>query len=119
MSYSKMAPEGQFRSIHIDIEQVGRRLVAIRKDRNMTEQQLGDVIGVSRSEIWQYEHGRIRVVLLRLGDIARALHCKRADLLQPLDAPLPQLPRRGFRPRPGAEQTRDSLLLPRGVHRGH
>jgi transcriptional regulator with XRE-family HTH domain len=79
---------------HQRILEIGQRIAAVRNHRNMTGEQLGDLIGVSRKEISAYEHGRIGPALLaRLDDIARALHCKPADLLKPPDAPLPRLPR--------------------------
>jgi transcriptional regulator with XRE-family HTH domain len=85
-------------SERFDIAQLGRRLAAIREHRRLTQAGLGAAIGRTGKSISSYEHRRsAQAMLAHLDDIAAALDCKRADLLAPPDAPLPQL-RRAARP---------------------
>jgi transcriptional regulator with XRE-family HTH domain len=75
-------------------ETFGRRLAQIRTDRRLTQEQLGAKIGKSRQTITHWENDPLFDP--RLGDVrtcAQALHCRVPDLLAPLDAPIPPLPR--------------------------
>lgn len=68
---------------------IGKRLAAIREHRRMSQADLAAALGVSKAAIGHYEHGRVRLTVPRLEQLALALHCRVADLLAPLDTPVP------------------------------
>lgn len=68
---------------------IGERLAAIREHRRMSQADLAAALGVSKAAIGHYEHGRVRLTVPRLEQLALALHCRVADLLAPLDTPVP------------------------------
>jgi transcriptional regulator with XRE-family HTH domain len=75
-------------------ETFSRRLALIRRDRGLTQEQLGLAVGESRQTIthWENDPG----FEPRLSDVnkcARALRCRPKDLLAPLDAPIARRPR--------------------------
>jgi transcriptional regulator with XRE-family HTH domain len=78
-----------------DQGRIGKRLAAIREYRFMSQAELAQAIGVSKGLIAHYEHGRAEIGASRLQQLATALHCRAADLLAPLDAPLPRARFRG------------------------
>jgi transcriptional regulator with XRE-family HTH domain len=67
------------------IEEVGRRLEAIRLGRNQTQAQLATQAGVSKRTIERLESGAVAVQLSGLVRVCRAL-----DLLDRFDAFLPE-----------------------------
>ena len=67
---------------------IGKRLAAIREHRRISQAELAAALGVSKAAIGHYEHGRVRLTVPRLEQLARALHCRVADLLAPLDTPV-------------------------------
>ncbi len=75
----------------------GKRLAAIRGARHMTQRELAAAIGVSLGLIGTWELGRTTPRRKWLEALARALHCKPADLLAPIHAPLPLVTFRGGR----------------------
>jgi transcriptional regulator with XRE-family HTH domain len=75
-------------------QQLGKRLAMIREHRHMTQAELAAAIGVTAPAISQYEHGKVEIKARRLVQLARALHCRVIDLLEP-DAPLPRVIFRG------------------------
>jgi transcriptional regulator with XRE-family HTH domain len=90
----------------------GRRLAAIRQDRGLTQLELGTVVGKSKQMICAWEHGM--AIEIATGDVtkcARALHCRRADLLAPLEAPIPAAPSRWPRMRRRIQQRSAGLPL--------
>src|SRR4051812_35337336 len=66
----------------------GRRLRERRRARGMTQEQLGDKIGLSRASILNIEHGRQQVLLHHVVAMAMATETPLAELLRPLE-PLP------------------------------
>jgi transcriptional regulator with XRE-family HTH domain len=81
------------RTAKLTSDTFGRRLAAIRQDRGLTEAELGTVVGKSKTTICAWEHGA--TIDIAAGDVtrcARALRCRRGDLLAPLDAPIPAAP---------------------------
>lgn len=53
--------------------QLGSRIADARKSINLTQQQLGDVLGISQQMIGSYEVGRRRVPISLLPSLAHAL----------------------------------------------
>jgi transcriptional regulator with XRE-family HTH domain len=66
----------------------GRRLTAIRTDRALSQAELGTVLGKSKQTVCRWEHG-LAINAADLTRCARALGCRRFDLLAPVDAPIP------------------------------
>lgn len=54
--------------------QIGARIRALRMDRKMSQQELGELLGVSFQQVQKYEKGVNRVSAVRLNQIATALH---------------------------------------------
>ena len=67
------------------LQQLGRRLEAIRLGRNQTQAQLATLAGVSKRTIERLESGAVAVQLSGLVRVCRAL-----DLLDRLDAFVPE-----------------------------
>ncbi|TYS91948.1 helix-turn-helix domain-containing protein [Rossellomorea aquimaris] len=63
------------------IEQVGRRIQEIRKIRGMSQDELGDKLGVTRSFISKLENGKKKISLEHVENIAKILHIEPTDLL--------------------------------------
>jgi ribosome-binding protein aMBF1 (putative translation factor) len=72
------SPEPASRSL---LRSIGARIATIRRDRFMSQQQLAQAIGVSKSLIAHIEHGRIELSVTNLMAIARVLHVKPHRLL--------------------------------------
>ena len=62
-------------------QEVGRRIRLHRMNAELTQQQLGDALGVSFQQIQKYEKGANRVAAGRLVEIARVLNCSVEDIL--------------------------------------
>lgn len=62
-------------------EAVGALIKQRRVARGLSQQSLGDAVGVSDQSIAHYEKGRAAVVPEMLGKLAAALRCKPKDLL--------------------------------------
>jgi transcriptional regulator with XRE-family HTH domain len=75
--------------------EIGKRVAAIRTHRNYSQAELAAAIHTSSSTIQHIEHGRSDTRPARLEALAKALHCSVADLLAPLDAPMPRVKFRG------------------------
>jgi DNA-binding XRE family transcriptional regulator len=60
---------------------VGVRIQALRIERDLTQEQLALLSGVSRNVLIDVEHGRRGILHERLFDIAKALGVSAADLL--------------------------------------
>jgi transcriptional regulator with XRE-family HTH domain len=63
------------------IEQVGKRIQEIRKVRGMSQDDLGDKLGVTRSFISKLENGKKKISLEHVENIAKILHIEPTDLL--------------------------------------
>ena len=66
---------------------VGKRVRHRRWMVGMTQQQLGDIVGIKFQQIQKYENGANRISFSRLVQIARALRCRVVDLMDVLDTP--------------------------------
>ncbi|MGW0161649.1 helix-turn-helix domain-containing protein [Mycobacterium sp. NPDC003323] len=61
---------------------VGARIVELRIERGLTQEQLSFKSGVSRNIIIDVEFGRRGLLYERLGDLAKALGVTASDLLE-------------------------------------
>jgi len=66
---------------HTAKEIVGKRIKFLRKQNNMTLQQLADLIEVDRQYIWNIENGEVNLTLDYLDKIIDKLGCKQKDFL--------------------------------------
>lgn len=62
---------------------VGNGIQAVRKEAKMGQQELADIIGVSRTMLSFYENGRALPEIDMVGKIAAALNCTVGDLYRP------------------------------------
>jgi len=83
-SKKKAQLDGQRAASEVDKE-IGRRLRLLRVDRNLSQQELGKVLGVSFQQIQKYEKGVNRVSAGRLVEIATKLETAPHELLGWLD----------------------------------
>lgn len=83
---------------HIDAY-VGRRLETIRRERGMSQLELGKGIGVSHQQIQKYEEGSSRVSASMLWRVCRVLEVNLADLFPRQDdpTPMPEMPAEAVR----------------------
>ncbi len=68
-----------------DPRAIGERIRAIRRERRITQDELADAVGVSRSAVAQWETGRAGQVTTNLARIARALDVGVEFLMQGAD----------------------------------
>lgn len=79
--------DSMFASVYNNTYIVRNNLKKIREMRGLTQQQLGDMIGVRQSNIYKLESHRGNFSAEMLILCARALNCSPADLL---DVPVPE-----------------------------
>jgi transcriptional regulator with XRE-family HTH domain len=60
----------------------GRRLAELRKQRGMTQTDLGEALGLNQTAVASYEVGRRRVPLSLLPDLANLLGVSAAELIE-------------------------------------
>ena len=60
--------------------QLGARIRTMRMDRGLSQEQLGNVLGVSFQQVQKYEKGINRVSAMRLNQIAEALQTTPQEL---------------------------------------
>lgn len=79
-------PEPNSASSACDVERnIGTRLVALRTERGLTQEQMAEACGVTKGYISKIENGRIVPPIGTLVRIAQALRAEVADFLKPLD----------------------------------
>lgn len=79
-------PEPNSASSAGDVERnIGTRLVALRTERGLTQEQMAEACGVTKGYISKIENGRIVPPIGTLVRIAQALRAEVADFLKPLD----------------------------------
>lgn len=61
--------------------QLGNRIAQLRKEQDITQVQLAELLGVSQQTINAYEVGRRRIQVSALPVIARALHTSIEELI--------------------------------------
>lgn len=65
----------------MDAKEIGTRIAALREARGMTGQELGDVLGLSRSQVSKIEHGTRRLEVGELAAVADALEVSLGEVL--------------------------------------
>jgi Zn-dependent peptidase ImmA (M78 family)/transcriptional regulator with XRE-family HTH domain len=65
----------------MDAKELGARIAALREARGMTGQQLGDALGLSRSQVSKIEHGTRRLEVGELAAVADALEISLGGVL--------------------------------------
>ena len=60
---------------------IGRRISALRDARHMTQADLAEALGVSRSTVTMWETGAHYPPIALLGPLARVLDCRIEDIL--------------------------------------
>ena len=71
---------------------VGLRLRSLRRERGVSQQELGLALGITFQQVQKYERGSNRVSASMLVKAARALRVDPASLLPADDAPQPKSP---------------------------
>jgi len=71
----------------------GNRVRELREEKNVTQEELGRRVDLSRTSITNIEKGRQRILLHQLVDIAAALDAKPEDLM-PTDTAIADAPMR-------------------------
>lgn len=66
-------------------EQLGRRIGTLRRDQGLTQEKLGDMVGLDRTYILSIEHGRRNVGLDNLVKIAIGLGVTLPELFDDID----------------------------------
>jgi len=54
-------------------QELGQRIAQFRKAQNLTQQQLAEILGISQQTMAHYEGGRLRVAVVMLPVLAKAL----------------------------------------------
>lgn len=62
------------------------RLKEIRKQRKITQEQLGEMVGATKMQIWRLERGDRQLTQKWLSRLSKALDCSIADILPKSDA---------------------------------
>ena len=63
---------------------LGERIAELRREQDMTQQQLADALGLSQKTVGHYEVGRIRVQVCMLPDLADRLGVSISELIDPV-----------------------------------
>lgn len=64
---------------------IGQKIKKIRKEKNITQRELGERMGISQQQIAQYENGKLKPKLETIGRIADALEISRNTLYDAID----------------------------------
>ena len=77
---------GSMKSITVDVvyKEIGKRIVAARKARNMSQEQLAAVSDIDRSHIGFIEQGRRKPTIATLFKIGKSLHLSLEQLFKGL-----------------------------------
>ena len=62
-------------------EAIGKRIAQFRKEQELTQVQLAEIIGVSQQTLAHYEVGRLRIAISTLNQIATALDVSIEELI--------------------------------------
>jgi Zn-dependent peptidase ImmA (M78 family)/transcriptional regulator with XRE-family HTH domain len=65
----------------MDVKELGARIAGLREARGITGQQLGDALGLSRSQVSKIEHGTRRLEVSELAAVADVLEVSLAEVL--------------------------------------
>jgi transcriptional regulator with XRE-family HTH domain len=62
-------------------EIIGSMIRNFRKEKNLTQQQLADFLGVDRQYVWRLENGGVNFTMDYLDKVITKLNCVHADFL--------------------------------------
>jgi transcriptional regulator with XRE-family HTH domain len=68
---------------------LGTRIAELRRDRDLTQQKVADLLGISQQVYAHYEVGRLRVAVSLLPELAGVLGVSVPALLGPLGKAVP------------------------------
>lgn len=60
---------------------LGQRIARLRKDRNITQVQMAETLGVAQQTLAHYEVGRLRIAVTTLAALAKALDVSVEELI--------------------------------------
>lgn len=64
-----------------DKKKIGEKIAALRKDKNMTQEQLAEKVGITVQHLGTIERGKANTTLNRLDKIADVLGCLSTELI--------------------------------------
>jgi len=68
-------------------QKIGRHIREMRLQRGLSQDRLGELIGLTRTSITNIEYGRQRMLLHTIEDLSTALECPKATLFDGSDYP--------------------------------
>ena len=68
------------------METIGRTVRDFRQAKGLTQEQLGDIVGLSQSAIAKIERGKVSISVARLRVVALLCRMKVSDLLRKAEA---------------------------------
>lgn len=60
---------------------IGKKIKQLREERNLTLEQLADLLGTDRQHVWNIEAGRKNITLDYLDKIAEALKVSQSEFI--------------------------------------
>ena len=93
---------------------MGKRIAQFRKERDLTQQQLAELLGISQQTLAHYEVGRLRVAVAMLPVLAKTLSVSVEELIN--EESTTSKPKRGPAPR-FQQQLEQISQLPRAKQR--
>jgi transcriptional regulator with XRE-family HTH domain len=67
------------------LEELGRRVAALRDERGLSQERLAELSGIDRTHIGTLEHGNSEMSVLKVWQLAKGLDVDPADLVRGLD----------------------------------
>ena len=67
--------------IHTSKEIVGKRIKFLREEKNMTQQELADLLNVDKQYVWKLENGKKNLTMNYLDKLIQTLNCTHEDFL--------------------------------------
>lgn len=61
---------------------VGKNISRLRKEKGLSQSQLGEIVGIERNNISNIENGRSNLTLVTLRKFSRAFDCHEYELLK-------------------------------------
>ena len=66
-----------------DLVETGEKIRALRESRGMSQEQLAELVGVSKNSIHRYENGNVEMKMIIMFKIAFALEVSPYELIAP------------------------------------
>ncbi len=67
--------------MHTGKEIIGKRIKLLREEKNMTQQELADLLNVDKQYVWKLENGKKNLTMNYLDKLIQTLNCKHEDFL--------------------------------------